>query len=118
MRANSFPTESLAADSLTLDDLAAPLRVLRLLAADFGHLPAPDVDTSHIYPDRLTLRFHGGLDAFEAWREALAVPPENVTHGVQSSGMTRVLKASIHYAGAEVHLHGYTDVPATDGGAA
>ncbi|MFJ8596172.1 hypothetical protein [Streptomyces sp. NPDC093598] len=118
MRANNFPIKNRIAEPLTLDDLSAPLRVLRLLAADFGHLPAPDVDTSHIYPDRLTLRFHGGLDAFEAWREALAVPPESVTHGVQGSGTTRVLKASIHYAGAEVHLHGYTDVPAADGGAA
>ncbi|MFF3331279.1 hypothetical protein ACFYWX_17205 [Streptomyces sp. NPDC002888] len=103
---------------LTLDDLAAPLRVLRLLAADFGHLPAPDVDLSRIYPDRLTLRFHEGLDVFEAWREALAVPPEQVTHQVQSDGVTQVLKASTDYAGAEVHLHGYTDVPAVDGGAA
>ncbi|MGW1804574.1 hypothetical protein [Streptomyces sp. NPDC002078] len=103
---------------LTLDGLSAPLRVLRLLAADFGHLPAPDVDLTRIYPDRLTLRFHEGLDAFEAWREALAVPPEKVTHGVQGDGMTRVLKATTDYAGAEVHLHGYTDVPATQRGAA
>ncbi|MBG0854342.1 hypothetical protein I2W78_21505 [Streptomyces spinoverrucosus] len=105
-------------EPLTLDGLAVPLRALRLLVADFGHLPAPDVDLSRIYPDRLTLRFHEGLDAFEAWREALAVPPEKVTHGVQGDGMTRVLKASTDYAGAVVHLHGYTDVPAADGGAA
>ncbi|MFI2375815.1 hypothetical protein ACH5AO_12205 [Streptomyces sp. NPDC018964] len=105
-------------EPLTLDGLAAPLLVLRLLAADFGHLPAPDVDLSRIYPDRLTLRFHEGLNAFEAWREALAVPPEQVTHGVQGDGMTRVLKATTDYAGAEVHLHGYTDGPATHGGAA
>ncbi|MEU8988665.1 hypothetical protein AB0C98_19815 [Streptomyces sp. NPDC048558] len=105
-------------DVLTLDELAAPLRVLRLLAADFGHLPAPDVDLSRIYPERLTLRFHEGLHAFEAWREALAVPPEKVTHGVQLDGITRVLKASTDYAGAEVHLHGYSDGPAADGGAA
>ncbi|MFF4549236.1 hypothetical protein ACFY1J_34220 [Streptomyces sp. NPDC001406] len=102
---------------LTLDGLAAPLRVLRLLAADFGHLPAPDVDLSRIYPEQLTLRFHEGLHAFEAWREALAVPPEKVAHRVQSDGMTRVLKASTDYAGAELHLIGYTDVPAADGGA-
>ncbi|MFG2954317.1 hypothetical protein ACGF5O_11360 [Streptomyces sp. NPDC048291] len=103
---------------LTLDGLAVPLRVLRLLAADFGHLPAPDVDLTRIYPDRLTLRFHAGLHAFEAWREALAVPPETVTHGVQGDGTTRVLKAATDYAGAEVHLYGYADVPAMLGGAA
>lgn len=105
-------------DALTLDELAAPLRVLRLLAADFGHLPAPDVGVSRIYPERLILRFHEGLHAFEAWREALAVPPERVTHAVQGEGTTRVLKASTDYAGAQVHLHGYTDVPTADGGAA
>ncbi|MDT0477985.1 hypothetical protein RM863_38295 [Streptomyces sp. DSM 41014] len=104
-------------EPLTMDALAAPLRVLRLLAADFGHLPAPDVDLSRVYPDRLTLRYHEGLDAFEAWREALAVPPERVTHAVQGAG-TRVLRASADYAGAEVHLYGYSDVPAVDGGAA
>lgn len=102
---------------LTLDGLAAPLRVLRVLAADFGHLPAPDVDLTRIYPGRLTLRFHEGLHAFEAWREALAVPPEKVTHGVQGDGITRVLKATTDYAGAEVHLHGYSDAPADGGGA-
>ena len=103
---------------LTLDGLAVPLRVLRLLVADFGHLPAPDVDLSRMYPDRLTLRFHDDLSTFEAWREALAVPSEKVTYGVQGNGMTRVLKASTDYAGADVHLHGYTDVPDADGGAA
>jgi hypothetical protein len=102
---------------LTLDGLAAPLRVLRLLAADFGHLPAPDVDLTHVYPDRLTLRFHEGLHAFEAWREALAVPPEKVTHRLQSGGTTLVLKAWTDYAGAELHLHGYSDVPADRGAA-
>jgi hypothetical protein len=105
-------------ESLTLDALAAPLRVLRLLAADFGHLPAPGIDLSRIYPDRLTLRFHYGLHAFEAWREALAVPPEAVTHDVQCDGRTHVLTASADYAGAEVLLYGYSDAPAMDGGAA
>ncbi|MGW2644630.1 hypothetical protein ACWC2T_06860 [Streptomyces sp. NPDC001393] len=105
-------------EPLTLDGLAAPLRVLRLLAADFGHLPAPGVDLSPIYPEGLTLRFHEGLHAFEAWREALAVPPQKVTHRMQSDGTTRVLKASTDYAGAELHLIGYTDVPAADGGGA
>ena len=33
-------------EELTLDGLAVPLRALRLLAADFGHLPAPDVRVS------------------------------------------------------------------------
>lgn len=101
----------------TFNTLAGPLRVLRLLAADFGHLPAPDIGLTRVYPDRLTLRFHEGLDTFEAWREALGVPPETVTHKVQTNGMTRVLTASATYADADVRLYGYTDVPAGDGGA-
>lgn len=103
---------------LTLDGMAAPLRVLRLLAVDFGHLPAPSVDLSNVYPERLTLRFHDGLHAFETWREALAVPAEDVTHRVQGHGTTRVLEASAVYAGAEVHLYGYSDGPTPAGGAA
>ncbi|MFF8402180.1 hypothetical protein ACF06P_11185 [Streptomyces sp. NPDC015684] len=104
-------------EPLTLDGMAAPLRVLRLLAADFGHLPAPEVDLSRIYPEQLTLRFHEGLHVFEAWREAPAAPPEKATHGLQGDGVTRVLKATTAYAGAELHLIGYSDVPAADGGA-
>jgi hypothetical protein len=101
--------------TLTFDRLAVPMQALRLLAVDFPHLPAPDVDLTRIYPDRLTLCFHDGLHVFEAWRESLGVPPDVVTHTVQ--GGTRLLKASTVYAGAEVHLRGFSDV-ATDGGAA
>ncbi|WP_329053698.1 hypothetical protein OG873_30535 [Streptomyces violaceus] len=103
--------------TLTFDSLAVPMQALRLLAVDFPHLPAPDVDLTRIYPDRLTLCFHDGLHAFEAWREALGVPPDVVTHTVQGGGRTRVLKASIVYAGADVHLRGFADVE-TEGGAA
>jgi hypothetical protein len=44
---------------MTLDDLTVPLRALRLLAVDFGHLPAPDVDVSRVFPEWLRLSFHG-----------------------------------------------------------
>ncbi|MFD5234384.1 hypothetical protein ACFWJ5_38900 [Streptomyces qaidamensis] len=103
--------------TLTFDSLTVPLQALRLLAADFPHLPAPDIDLTRIYPDRLTLCFHDGLHVFEAWREALSVPPDAVTYTVQGGGTTGVLKASTVYAGAEVHLRGFGDM-ATDGGAA
>jgi hypothetical protein len=42
-------------ENLTLTDLAVPLRALRLLAVDFNHLPAPDVQVTPIYPNRLGL---------------------------------------------------------------
>ncbi|GAA2296603.1 hypothetical protein GCM10010234_43480 [Streptomyces hawaiiensis] len=103
--------------ALTLDSLGVPLQALRLLTVDFPHLPAPDIDLTRIYPDRLTLCFHDGLHVFEAWREALGVPPDRVTHTVQGGGRTHVLKASTVYAGADVQLRGFTDVE-SDGGAA
>ncbi|MCX5293643.1 hypothetical protein [Streptomyces sp. NBC_00183] len=101
-------------DSLTLDELAVPLRALRLLAADFGYLPAPDVDVTSIYPNRLRLIFHrGGLAGFEAWREALGIAPDAVRHSTQGEGgRTRVLRADAQCAGAELELVGYGDVPA------
>ncbi|MCX4698667.1 hypothetical protein [Streptomyces sp. NBC_01373] len=99
-------------DGLTLDDLAVPLRALRLLAADFGYLAAPDVHLTPIYPNRVSLSFHRDLGAFEAWREALGIAPDAVRHGTQSAGRTRVLRASAQCAGAELELVAYADIPA------
>ncbi|WP_320774619.1 hypothetical protein [Streptomyces sp. CRN 30] len=96
---------------LTLQDLAAPLRVLRLLAVDFGHLPAPHVQVSPVYPERLEMRFHDDLPGFEAWREALGVAPDEVVYREQSDGRTRVLMAMAAYAGAAVELTGFGDIP-------
>ncbi|MGW3103082.1 hypothetical protein [Streptomyces sp. NPDC001100] len=95
----------------TLDDLSLPLRALRLLATDFGHLPAPHVHVSPIYPAQLTLALHDDLAHFEAWRQALGIAPDAVTHGTQSAGRTHVLKTSIEYAGATLELVGYADIP-------
>ncbi|SEE74905.1 hypothetical protein [Streptomyces sp. Ag109_O5-10] len=95
----------------TLDCLAVPLRVLRLLAVDFGHLPAPDIDVSPLYPNRLQLRFHDDLAHFETWRDALGITPDDVAYGEQS-GDTSVLKASVDYAGAVLELTGFGDLPA------
>ncbi|MGA6159302.1 hypothetical protein ACPEIC_38845 [Stenotrophomonas sp. NPDC087984] len=99
-------------ERLTLDDLAVPMRALRLLAADFGHLPAPTVSVSPIYPKRLELSLHSGLPGFEAWREALGIAPEEVDHHVHDGGRTRALCATVTYAGAVLELVGYGDVPA------
>ncbi|WP_421108267.1 hypothetical protein [Streptomyces sp. NEAU-S77] len=98
-------------EELTLDNLAVPLRVLRLLTADFGHLPAPEIYVSTLYPDRLELRFHDDLSGFETWRDALGIVPDDVDYHEQSDGRTRVLKASVDYAGAVLELIGYGDVP-------
>ncbi|AYN40705.1 hypothetical protein D9753_19465 [Streptomyces dangxiongensis] len=107
--------------TLTLDDLAGALRALRLLAMDFGHLPAPDVQVSPLYPDRLSLTFHHGLDDFEVWRQALKIRPEGVIYREQSTGRTRVLNTFTTFAGAVLELTGFSDVdtltPAAAGGA-
>ncbi|MEU9188631.1 hypothetical protein AB0D14_29660 [Streptomyces sp. NPDC048484] len=107
-------------DTLTLDDLAAPLRTLRLLTVDFGHLPAPTVHVTTIYPERLELTFYDDLTGFEMWREALGIVSDVVTYREQNDGQTGVLHASVDHAGATVHLMGYADIvaPALVGGAA
>jgi len=106
-------------EGLTLDDLSVSLRALRLLAVDFGHLPAPVVNVTDVYPNRLKLSFHDGLDAFESWREALGIAPAAVTHGTQNGARTRVLKTSVEYAGATLELTGFAEItePATTGAA-
>ncbi|MFI9112747.1 hypothetical protein [Streptomyces venezuelae] len=98
----------------TLADLSAPLLALRLLAAKFGHLPAPTVEVSPIYPERLELTFHDDFAAFEAWREALNIAPESVVHRVQVGGQTGVLRVHATFAGAELQLTGYANVPAVE----
>ncbi|MGW3237130.1 hypothetical protein [Streptomyces olivaceus] len=101
--------------TLTLSGLAVPLQALRLLAVDFPHLPAPNVGLCPLEPAQLRLSFHSGLDVFEAWREALGVSPDTVTHALQGGGGTRVLKASASYAGASLYLIGFTDVAPAGG---
>ncbi|MFE2586867.1 hypothetical protein [Streptomyces sp. NPDC059378] len=99
---------------LTLDTLSAPLRALRLLALDFPHLPAPVVDVSSIYPDRLSLSLHtlqGGFTAFEAWRTVLGIDPDAVDFHIQCDHRTGVLTAQTVYGGADIELTGYTQVP-------
>lgn len=98
--------------ALTLADLSAPLLALRLLGAEFGYLPAPTVEVSPIYPERLELSFHDDFAAFEAWREALGIAPESVVHRVQVGGQTGVLRVHATFAGAELELIGYAKVPA------
>lgn len=101
-----------------MNDLAAPVRALRLLAADFPDLPVVNVGVSRLYPDRLELVSHDDLGAFEAWREAVGILPESVTYKEQSAGRTRVLSASIDYAGVHLRLVAFSETPGHDGGGA
>ncbi|WP_326650967.1 hypothetical protein [Streptomyces sp. NBC_01750] len=97
-------------NDLTLNNLTAPLRVLRMLAVDFPDLPAVHVHVSPLYPDRLELSLHHDIAGFEAWRAALAISPDAVTGHVQGDGTTLCLEAAIEYAGATVQLVGYAPV--------
>ncbi|MEU8949913.1 hypothetical protein [Streptomyces sp. NPDC048489] len=102
-------------DVLTLEGLSAPLRALRLLALDFPDLPAPVVDVSSIFPERLALSFHvsqGGFSGFEAWRAALGIAPDAVDFHVQCDHRTGVVTAHTEYDGAEITLTGFTEVSA------
>ncbi|MFI1973702.1 hypothetical protein [Streptomyces wedmorensis] len=96
----------------TLADLSAPLLALRLLTAEFPHLPAPHVTVSTVYPERLELTFHDDFAGFEAWREALSIAPESVVHRVQRDGRTGVLNVHVAFAGADLELTGFGLVPA------
>ncbi|GBQ04155.1 hypothetical protein SSP531S_56470 [Streptomyces spongiicola] len=98
--------------AVLLDGLSGPLRVLQLLVVDFGHLPAPYASVSPVYPDVLSLRLHDDLGVFELWRDALGIPGEAVSCGVQSAGSVRVLEARGEYAGTVVELTGFSEIPA------
>jgi hypothetical protein len=109
--------------ALTTDALSVAVRALRLLAADFSHLPAPDVHLSTVHPRRLELALHGGHErhsfaAFEAWRDALGADSSAVTFGLQANGSTRVLCVLAEYAGAQVNLTAYAPAPKPAGGTA
>ncbi|MEU5543569.1 hypothetical protein AB0G85_14410 [Streptomyces sioyaensis] len=94
--------------SLTMNDLAAPLGLLRLLAADFAGLPAVNVDVSTIFPNTLELISHDDFGAFEAWRSALDIDAGSVSYAEQSGGRTRVLKAETKHTGVRLCLTAYS----------
>ncbi|MFB7578226.1 hypothetical protein [Streptomyces hydrogenans] len=98
-----------------LSDLAAPLMALVALEAKFSHLPAPCVNVSTVFPDRLELSFHyDDFAAFEAWRETLNMPAADVEHRVQGNGSTAVRIVHGRFAGAHVWIVGYATIPALE----
>lgn len=91
----------------TFADLSRPMALLRMLAVDHPNLPAPHVGVSPHHPHSLALSVHGDLGAFEAWREALDIDPNEVRRNTQSADTTLVLSASATVADARVELIGY-----------
>ncbi|MER7817067.1 hypothetical protein [Streptomyces sp. NPDC096153] len=102
--------------ALTLADLGAPLLALRLFGAEFGHLPAPHLSVSTVYPNRLNLSFHDDLAGFETWRDVLGMQPGAVSYHVQGEGRTRVLEVRAEYAGVELLLTGFAEIPCSTSG--
>ncbi|MFJ4790559.1 hypothetical protein [Streptomyces sp. NPDC088794] len=109
-------------ESLTLDALTGPLGVLRLLAVDFPHLPAPNVDVTPLYPKVLRLSLHettyDSFAAFEQWRPALGIAPDAVDFHIQCNRRTAVLNGRGTYGGVDIELTAYATVPVEQGVAA
>lgn len=59
--------------NLTLQDQGSPVLLLAQLHRDMPTLPGADFRLSPIYPNRLEISVHDGLDVFEAWRVALGL---------------------------------------------
>lgn len=72
-------------------DLSGPVLLLSHLHAALAHLPAATFQISPVYPDQLTISVHqGGQAAFDAWRQALALPePEGKCFSGSSWLMTQ-----------------------------
>ncbi|MFH9953291.1 hypothetical protein ACH4OX_03610 [Streptomyces roseolus] len=98
-----------------LSDLTGPVTALIALEAKFPHLPAPCVNLTTVFPDRLELSFHyDDFTAFETWREALNMPAADVEHHVQGNGTTAVRTVHGLFAGADTWLVGYAPIPALE----
>ncbi|MEG3631728.1 hypothetical protein [Streptomyces poriticola] len=106
-------------DAITLAEMTAGLRALRMLAAECADLPAPFVHLSPLGPQRLELSLHDvdlsgdTFAVFEVWREALGLATDAVTFRVQGNGTTRVLRAEGSYGGVSTALTAYADTPPT-----
>ncbi|MGW0559953.1 hypothetical protein ACWDZ4_04805 [Streptomyces sp. NPDC003016] len=70
-----------------LSRLESAVHTLAEMSGGFGYLPVTDVMVRTTYrPDEfgpvIVISVHEGLADFEAWREALGILPEDVTHAL------------------------------------
>jgi hypothetical protein len=89
-------------------DTATAVAALNGLIAQHPLLPADDVAISR---KGVSVHLHGGFADFEAWREALTIPINDVAFFVRGGGTT--LRADIKFAGVPVALVGYSGPPPT-----
>lgn len=85
-------------------DLATSVAAVTALIAKHPLLPADEITPS---ANGLRVDLHGGFADFEAWREALGVPTENVTFRNNSGGTT--MRTETEFAGLPLTLVGYSD---------
>jgi hypothetical protein len=93
-----------------IDAQETAFEALTAMSRAFGHLPRPHVTVSESIPNQVDLMLSESFGAFEAWREALRIPPSAVgLHGVTR----KWLVAAGAFNGASVMLQGPGfDVPA------
>lgn len=90
-------------------DLATSVAAVNALIAKHPLLPAEEIVPSK---HGVSVHLYGGLGDFEAWREALGIPVEEVQFNIRSGNGTS-MRADTEFAGVTVALVGYSGpVPA------
>lgn len=90
-------------------DLATSVAAVNALIAKHPLLPADEITPSTA---GVSVHLHGGLADFEAWREALGIPVEEVAFNVRD-GNSVTMRADTEFAGVTVALVAYSSpVPA------
>jgi len=92
-----------------LIDLAASAAAITALIAKHPLLPARDLVPSKT---GIKVNLHEGLGDFEAWREALSVPVDDIDFAVSSHNT--VLRIDTVFAGVRLEIVGYSDPIAAD----
>jgi hypothetical protein len=86
-------------------DLATSVAAVNALIAKHPLLPADEIVPS---THGVSVHLYGGHADFEAWREALNIPAEEVTFRVRASGGTG-MSADAEFSGVTIALLGYGD---------
>ena len=90
-------------------DLATAVAAVNALIAKHPLLPAQEIVPS---TDGISVHLHGGLADFEAWREALGIPTNEVSFHIRESGTT--MRADTEFASVPVALVAYSSpIPTT-----
>lgn len=84
-------------------DLATAVAAVNALIAKHPLLPADEIRPT---ASGVSVHLHGGFGDFEAWREALAIPTDEVSFHVRSD--TTTMRAETEFASVPLALVGYS----------